>query len=195
MNHHHAEESLGQVFDSNTDFAQHDFDDVKYNISNDTCSSNTAHVIQSAFQITDDFNAAVSPTSTKSKRARETEDAAMLNSSAASSSSSIGGLSTNSVLIPYDKSLIRVKKERKNISRRFCTVAPPKKDCSRSVSPLAVSEASSSSQISINSIGSISGDFPTSEMNGNGSNFELDLPAEVICFLNKFETLLKIFRN
>ena len=57
MNHNHAEESLGQVFDSNTDFAQHDFDDVKYNISNDTCSNNTTHVIQSAFQITDDFNA------------------------------------------------------------------------------------------------------------------------------------------
>ena len=191
MNHHHAEESLGQVFDSNTDFAQHDFDDVKYSIGSDTCSNNTTHVIQSAFQITDDFNAAVSPTSTKSKRSRETEDA-MLNSSAASTSSSIG---LNSVLIPYDKSLISVKKERKNISRRFCIVAPPKKDCSRSISPLAVSEASSSSQISISSIGSISGDFPTSEMNGNGSNFELDLPAEVICFLNRFESLLNIFRN
>ena len=178
MNHHQAEESLGQVFDSNTDFAQHDFDDVKYNIRNDTCSS--TYVIQSAFQITDSSYAAVSPTSTKSKRAREIEDA-MQNSSAASS-----------VLIPYDKSLIRVKKERKNISRRFCTVAPPKKDCSRSVSPLAISEASSSSQISISSIGSISGDFPATEMNGNCSNFEFDLPAEVI-FFSSYLVSLKSF--
>ena len=81
------EESLGQVFDSNTDFIQE-------NIEN-TCCSN----MQTAFQIS---------------------TAVASSSSSEVAKFSMQSTSPTSVLIPYDKSLIKIKKEKKK-SRPFCS--------------------------------------------------------------------------
>ena len=65
---------------------------------------------------------------------------------------------SSSILIPYDKSLIKIEKNKKK-SRPFCSGPPKKTSNLRSLSPPPASEASDiSSVISLNSISSISGD-------------------------------------
>ena len=129
------DESLGQVFDSTIDFVQNV--DLTENNQN-TCDMNTAFQISAA---------GIAAPSSSNELAN--------NSSMQNNSSSIW--------IPYDKSLIKIEKNKKK-SRPFCS-GPPKKTNLLTPSSPPVSEASSdiSSVVSLNSINSISGDIPRYE--------------------------------